>query len=172
MKNYLELIDTDTPGNRNDVTPLFADPAAFSEMIDDLSEPFFGTPVDYVAGIDALGFILGAAMALKLSRGFIPLRKGGKLPVDATSQEFLDYSGQLKSLELRKGMLKLGDRVLLVDEWIETGAQIEAAIKLIEGQGARVIGIAAINIDNNPRTVKLKKEHRVHALSEEGKFQS
>jgi len=165
MKKYLELIDTDTPGNRNDVTPLFADAAAFAELIKDLSDPFLGTQVDYVAGIDALGFILGAAIALKLGKGFIPLRKGGKLPVEVASQEFSDYSGQAKSLELRQGMLKPDDRVLLVDEWVETGAQVEAAINLVEGQGASIVGIATINIDGNPRTNRLKNEYRVHALT-------
>ncbi len=65
MKDYLKLIDTDTPGRRCDVTPLFADPIAFAELVSDLTEPFASTAIDYVAGIDALGFILGTATALR-----------------------------------------------------------------------------------------------------------
>jgi adenine phosphoribosyltransferase len=168
MKTYLELIDTHTPGNRKDVTPLFADPAAFAELIDDLGEPFIAEKIDYVAGIDALGFILGATLALKLGKGFIPLRKGGKLPVDVISREFCDYSSQVKTLELRQGMINLGDRVLLVDEWIETGAQVETAISLIESQGGIVVGIATINIDINPRTEKIMGAYRVHTLTRDG----
>jgi adenine phosphoribosyltransferase len=164
MKKYLELIDTHTQGNRNDVTPLFADPGAFADLIDDLAEPFRGEPFEYVAGIDALGFILGAALALKLGKGFLPLRKGGKLPVAVISREFSDYSGQVKTLELRQGMIKAGDRVLLADEWIETGAQVKAAIGLIESQGGIVFGIASINIDNNLQTESLMKKYRFHVL--------
>ena len=67
MKAYLQLIDTHTPGPRCDVTPLFADPAAFAQLVGDLTEPFASTLIDYVAGIDALGFILGTAMALRLA---------------------------------------------------------------------------------------------------------
>ncbi len=167
MKKYLELIDTHTIGNRNDVTPLFADPAAFSELVDDLAAPFLDTPFEFIAGIDALGFILGAALAMKLRKGFIPLRKGGKLPVAVISREFKDYSGQAKSLELRQGMIKPGDRVLLVDEWIETGAQVEAAIGLIESQGGKIIGITTINIDANKRTKRLSEHYQAHSLMTE-----
>jgi adenine phosphoribosyltransferase len=166
MKKYLELIDTHTPGNRNDATPLFADTAAFADLIDDLAEPFLGESFEYVAGIDALGFILGAGLALKLGKGFLPLRKGGKLPVAVIAREFSDYSDQVKTLELRQGMIKAGDRVLLADEWIETGAQVEAAIGLIESQGGKVIGVATINIDVNPRTARLMQQYRVHAICE------
>lgn len=99
-KEYLRLIDTQTAGPRCDVTPLFADPIAFAELIADLSEPFISTAIDYVAGIDALGFILGTAVALRLNKGFIPIRKGGKLPVAVTAREFVDYTGESKRDDL------------------------------------------------------------------------
>lgn len=164
MKDYLRLIDTQTPGPRCDVTPLFADPSAFAALVTDLCSPFQSTAIDYVAGIDALGFILGTAMALHLNKGFIPIRKGGKLPVDVTAVEFVDYSGQPKTLELRQGSIQSGDRVLLVDEWIETGAQVGAAVDLIEGAGAVVAGIAAINMDDNPGVRRLRKKYMCFAL--------
>lgn len=163
MKPYFHLIDTETPG-RCDVTPLFAQPAAFAQLIADLAQPFSATPLDYVAGIDALGFILGAALALHLRTGFIPIRKKGKLPGPAFQAEFVDYSGQSKGLELRRGLLKGGDQVLLVDEWIETGAQMQAAIDLVEQAGGRVAGLATINIDDSPVSTRLRQRYPCHAI--------
>lgn len=164
MKSYLRLIDTQTPGPRCDVTPLFADSAAFVQLITDLSAPFATVPLDYVAAIDALGFVLGGAMALHLGKGFIPIRKRGKLPVATRAVEFVDYSGETKGLEIRRGLLQPGDRVLLVDEWIETGTQAQAAIHLIEKEGGVIAGIATINIDDNPLPADLRQRYLCHAL--------
>ena len=122
MKDYLRLIDTHTRGPRCEVTPLFADAAAFAELVSDLVAPFDAVKIDLVAGIDALGFILGTAIAIRLGKGFIPIRKGGKLPVQADRVDFVDFTGQSKSLELRAGAVQPGVKILLVDEWIETGA--------------------------------------------------
>jgi adenine phosphoribosyltransferase len=92
--SYLELIDTDTPGRRCDVTPLFSDFEAFSALVEDLLDRFGGIEFDYVAGIDALGFILGTAIAVQAQKGFVPLRKHGKLPVEAEVETFVDYTGE------------------------------------------------------------------------------
>ena len=164
MNDYLRLVDTQTQGRRYDVTPLFANYAAFSELVEDLIQPFTGGKVDCVAGIDALGFILGAAMAIRLKVGFIPVRKGGKLPVRCDTARFVDYTGQGKSLELRPGAVRARTRVLMVDEWVETGAQVKAAIELVEKQGGVVIGIAAINIDDNPSTRVLREKYTCHTV--------
>jgi len=75
MTNYLQLIDVNTPGPRYDVTPLFADYEAFSALVDDLVVQFNPSGLDYIAGMDALGFILGTAVALRMKKGFIPIRK-------------------------------------------------------------------------------------------------
>ena len=163
--SYFKLIDTSTPGQRCDVTPLFAHIAAFAELVKDLSQPFLRLPVDFVAGIDALGFILGTAMALHLQKGFIPVRKGGKLPGEKISVAFTDYTGDNKVLELRAGAIPAGSRVLVVDEWIETGAQVSAAAQLIENQGGVIIEIAAINIDDNPNTQWLKGRYFCHSIA-------
>jgi adenine phosphoribosyltransferase len=164
MKDYLGLIDVNTPGRRNDVTPLFTDAAAFSELVTDLAAPFATAEIDLVAGIDALGFILATAIAMRFGKGLIPIRKGGKLPVQVDRQEFIDYTGESKSLELRAGILQPGKRILLVDEWIETGAQIRAAIALIERQGGIVAGIAAINIDINDMTRPILEKYPCHTV--------
>jgi len=169
MKDYLRLIDTETPGPRCDVTPLFADGDALQALVSDLAHPFEKIDFEYVVGIDALGFILGMALALYLDKGFVPIRKGGKLPVPVTSRQFIDYTGEQKTLELRKDILKPENRVLLVDEWIETGAQVAAAIELIEEEAANVIGIATINIDDNPATQKIREKYYCHTIWLDGK---
>ena len=153
---YLALIDHQTNGQRCDVTPLFADYAAFSALVDDLAALVEPLAFDVVAGIDALGFILGAALALRTHTGFVPIRKGGKLPVAVDVAECVDYTGQRKTLELRWDALKPGTRVLLVDEWIETGAQVWAAIQLIKRQGGVIAGIASLHMDDNEQTEPLR----------------
>lgn len=164
MPWYLSRIDTDTIGNRYDVTPLFADHEAFTALVEDLVRPFRDKSIDFVAGIDALGFILGTAISLRLGVGFIPIRKGGKLPVEVDRIEFTDYSGQQKALEVRRDALQPGQRILIVDEWIETGAQVKASIELIERQGAIVVGIATINIDQSPDTAAILEKCIVHSV--------
>ena len=158
-RRYLALIDRDTSGNRCDVTPLFGDYAAFSALVNDLAALVEPLAFDIVVGIDALGFILGAALALRMQRGFVPIRKGGKLPVAVDSVECVDYTGQRKTLELRQGALATGTRALLVDEWIETGAQVRAAIQLIEGQGGVIAGIASLHIDDEEATEPLRARY-------------
>ena len=161
---YLSLIDDATRGNRSDVTPLFGNYVAFSALIKDLTDRFDGKTIEVIAGIDALGFILGSAIAMRLRIGFLPIRKGGKLPVDADRIDFVDYSGQPKALEIRVGAIRSGARVLVVDEWIETGAQVQAAIALIEGQGGTIVGIAAIHMDVNATSRPLTERYNCQAI--------
>lgn len=156
---YLALIDHETNGARCDVTPLFADYVAFSALVDDLAALVEPLTFEVVAGIDALGFILGAALALRTHTGFVPIRKGGKLPVAVDSAECVDYTGQRKTLELRRDALKPGMRALVVDEWIETGAQVRAVIQLIEGQGGVIAGIASLHMDENEATEPLRTHY-------------
>jgi adenine phosphoribosyltransferase len=157
--DYVKLVDTQTPGARYDVTPLFGDYEAFSSLVDDLVVQLASVDFDLVAGIDALGFILGTALAMRTRKGFLPIRKGGKLPVVTDAAEFTDYSGQRKALELRRDAIRPGTRMLVVDEWIETGAQVRAAIQLIEGQGGIVAGVATIHIDTNPETERITRRY-------------
>lgn len=166
-KDYLRLIDTKTQGPRYDVTPLFTDPEAFSLLLDDLISGFEKDEFDAVAAIDALGFILGTGIAQRFGKGLIPIRKGGKLPVQTHSVSFVDYTGKKKSLELRRGGFMAGTRILLVDEWIETGAQVKAAIELINMVGGNVVGIASINIDKNSDTKELLDNYKCHTVWEE-----
>ncbi|MBU0490568.1 MAG: hypothetical protein KKA73_28530 [Chloroflexi bacterium] len=125
---------------------------------------FAAVEFDCVVGIDALGFVLGAAMALQARRGFVPIRKGGKLPVECDGVDFIDYTGKNKRLELRLDAIRPGTRALLVDEWIETGAQAKAAAELIERQGGVVVGIATINMDENQMTRELREKYNCQAI--------
>jgi adenine phosphoribosyltransferase len=167
MKRYLELIDTNTLGQRYDVTPIFSDPLAFSSLIDDLAELAGELEFDVVAGIDALGFILASALALKLGKAMIPIRKGGKLPVKVDLESFVDYSGIEKSLEVREGAFQGLTNALIIDEWIETGSQVKAAATLIERQGTKVAGIVSIALDNSSGVKALRGRYPLFSLCED-----
>lgn len=167
MPNYKDLIDTATTGGRYDVTPIFTDYAAFTGLVVDLVAPFRDIDIDYVAGIDALGFILGTAVALHLQVGFLPIRKAGKLPVLTQPVPFVDYTRQHKALEVRPAALPRGSRVLLVDEWIETAAQINAAIKIIAQLHSTVVGIATIHMNDNAATQRLRTTYPCHMVWDE-----
>ena len=106
----------------------------------------------------------GTAAALRLGVGFVPVRKGGKLPVKKETAVFRDYSNEEKSLELRANPWPAGTRVLLIDEWIETGTQARAAAELVERAGGVIAGIAAIAFRRNERTAPLWARYRCHGL--------
>ncbi len=167
--DYLSLIDrSKLHYKRSDVTPIFAEPAAFAALIDDLVRPWrelaAGERVERVVGTDALGFVVGTALALKLGVGFVPVRKGGKLPVKHERVAFRDYSGGEKAFELRADPWPAGTRVLLSDEWIETGATARAAVELIERAGGVVVGIVAIAFRKNEQTAPLWAKYRCHGV--------
>ena len=165
MRSYLRKIDTRTSGDRYDVTPLFSDAEAFNTLVSDLVDLHRSARPDVVACIDALGFILGTAIARELDVGIVPIRKGGKLPVGADRETFVDYSGHEKALELRPDAITADHRVLLVDEWIETGSQISAAISLLERRGGDIVGIATIHMDQNEKTDAIRRKYRVRMAS-------
>ncbi len=166
MKTYLKLINTNTHGSRNDVTPLFKDFGAFSALTDDICALVKSVDIDLVAGIDALGFILGTAVAFRLEKGFLGIRKGKKLPVEVDTVMFTDYTGTTKSLEIATNSLQQDSKVLLVDEWIETGAQVRAAANLIEKQGGIVMAITAIAMENNEKTKDIFEKYRCLPLTD------
>jgi len=116
MKPYLAKIDTNTTGSRADVTPLFADREAFSQLADDLATPFLEPDIHTVMVIDALGFILGTAIAERLAVGLVPARREGKLHVETIHESFVDHSGERKALEMRPDAPKRGMNVVVADE--------------------------------------------------------
>jgi adenine phosphoribosyltransferase len=159
---YLALIVSGS--GRCDVTPLFADGPAFQALIDDMLALVADLDYELVAGIDGLGFVLGAAMAARTARGFVAIRKGGRLPVPAERVAFVDYTGREKELEVQRDVPWGGARVLIVDEWIETGAQMRAAASLLARHGATVTALVTIHCDDNPETELLSREFPLLAL--------
>jgi adenine phosphoribosyltransferase len=143
-----------------DPSAMYVNARSFHALLDDLSEPFSTDSIDVVAGIDAMGFALGSALAARLGTGFLTLRKAGKLPVVADSVQFTNYSGKSQSMELRQPAFATGTRVLLVDQWIETGGTMDAAIRLIERQGGVVAGIACVCIEENAATNIMRERYR------------
>jgi adenine phosphoribosyltransferase len=124
-----------------DVTTLMGNPRAFRQAVDELVQPFAGSKIDKVAGIEARGFILGGAVAHQLSAGFVPLRKKGKLPHTVLTESYeLEYGAD--AMEIHADAIVPGDRVLLVDDLIATGGTAMAAVKLLRKAGAKVAGAA------------------------------
>jgi adenine phosphoribosyltransferase len=120
-----------------DITTLLKDPKGFKLTINDLTSRYQGQPIDVVAGIEARGFILGAALAFQLGLGFIPLRKRGKLPAQTIGQDYsLEYGTD--RIEIHVDALLPGQKVLLVDDLLATGGTARAACKLIQLAGGEV----------------------------------
>ncbi len=126
-----------------DITPLLKDPAIFAEIIDILSKRYSNNRPDYIAGIDARGFIFGAALALKLECGFVPIRKAGKLPYKTVSESYqLEYGSA--EIELHSDAINPKDKVVLIDDLLATGGTAAAAIKLLKQLDAEIIGVEFI----------------------------
>ncbi len=126
-----------------DVTTLFSDPRGFRIAIDQMLAPYAGVEFDKVVGLEARGFILGGAIAHQLGKGFIPIRKKGKLPGKTIQQAYtLEYGEAV--MEVHDDALQAGEKVLLVDDLLATGGTAEAGIKLVERMGASVIASAFI----------------------------
>ncbi|XP_066552190.1 adenine phosphoribosyltransferase [Amia ocellicauda] len=160
---YLSLMAPNTKGPKCswlDPSRLYCNHQALADCVRDLLHPFCNDSIDLVAGIDAMGFILGSAVATSLGKGFLTIRKAGHLCVETQTQAYSDYSGREKLMEVRVDVLKPGLRVLLVDQWIETGGTMRAAIKMVEEQGATVAGVAAVAIENTEGGKWIKKQYK------------
>ncbi len=121
-----------------DITTLLGDARAFRRAVDELVQPWAGSKIDKVAGIEARGFILGGAAAHQVSAGFIPIRKKGKLPHKRVSIAYsLEYG--IDEMEMHEDAVVTGDRVILVDDLIATGGTAEGAVKLLRQMGGQVV---------------------------------
>lgn len=138
-----------------DITPLLAEPRAFHIALDLMSEPFIDTGVNHIVAMEARGFIFGGAMAARLNCGFVPVRKPGKLPAEVDEVSYsLEYGDS--TLQMHKGSLKPGDRVLVVDDLLATGGTAAATVSLVNRQGGDVVGFAfAVELDFIPGRAKL-----------------
>ena len=121
-----------------DITTLLGNARAFRRAVDELVQPWAGSKIDKVAGIEARGFILGGAVAHQVSAGFVPIRKKGKLPHKRVSVTYMLEYGK-DEIEMHADALVAGERVVLVDDLIATGGTAEAAVKLLRQLGAEVL---------------------------------
>ncbi len=148
MTDFASLIrtveDFPKPGIQfKDITPLLQDPTAFQAVIQEFADRFADHEVDCIAAIDARGFIFGGALACRMDKGFVPIRKRGKLPYDTVEVEYdLEYGTD--AVAVHEDALAGGKRVLLIDDVIATGGTLAASAELIERIGGEVVAIGAL----------------------------
>ena len=124
-----------------DITPLLKDKQGFREAIDLFVDRFKDSKIDYVVGIEARGYMLGAPLAYAIGAGFVPVRKPGKLPYSKLAESYaLEYG--TNSLEIHADALGHGERVLVVDDLLATGGTAAATRRLLERLGAHIVGMA------------------------------
>ena len=126
-----------------DITTLLKDPVGFRQVIDILIERYKNVDIDLIVGIESRGFILGGALAYALKKGFIPIRKPGKLPAPVISEEYkLEYGTD--KVEIHKDAIKQGDKCLMVDDLLATGGTMRAACNLVKTLGGEIVECAFI----------------------------
>lgn len=124
-----------------DVTPLMQDKDAYKEVIQLIVEYAKDKGVDVIVGPEARGFLFGCPVAYELNTGFVPVRKPGKLPRETVSIKYdLEYGSN--EIHMHKDSIKLGQKILIVDDLLATGGTVDAAIKLVEQMGGEVVGCA------------------------------
>ena len=143
-------------GGHADVWAVFRDARALAAVVAALAEPYRGEKVDAVCGVESRGFLLGAAVAVELGAGFLPVRKGtGMFPGEkAFGQTAPDYRGLRHTLRLQRTAVGAGDRVLLVDDWVQTGAQATTVRALIEESGGAWLGCSVLVDQLSPEARK------------------
>ena len=126
-----------------DITPLLSDPRAFNLCLDAMAEPYDGKPVDVIVGIEARGFIFGAALASRMRKAFVPARKPGKLPSARHRVEYkLEYGTD--AIEMHADSIAQGARVLVVDDVLATGGTASATCELVQKLGGQVVGASFV----------------------------
>ena len=124
-----------------DITPVLADSRALKSLVDALAEPYRDQGISKVAGIEARGFTLATPVADRLGAGFIPMRKPGKLPWETVREDYsLEYGAD--ALEIHTDATEPGERILIVDDVIATGGTAAAAVRLLRGVSAEVVGFS------------------------------
>ncbi len=150
-----------------DITTLLKDPTGFRITINELASRYANTKIDIVAGIEARGFIIGAALAYQLGVGFVPIRKQGKLPAATLNQDYsLEYGTD--RIEMHIDAISAGDRILLVDDLIATGGTAEAACRLIKRAHGQIVECCfVIDLPDLGGRARLEQQgHTVFALCE------
>lgn len=121
-----------------DITTLLADAVSYQRMVDLLSHRYIGKKIDKVVGVEARGFIIGAALAYKLGAGIVLVRKPGKLPSETFKKSYaLEYGTD--TLEIHTDAIKKGERVLIADDLLATGGTMSAVVDMVSSMGAELV---------------------------------
>ncbi|WP_170573515.1 phosphoribosyltransferase family protein [Ruegeria atlantica] len=160
---YFGIMAPNTKGDKFawlDPTSIYINGKAYHDLLDDLCADLDPDEIDVVAGLDAMGFVLAAGIAARIGKGFLPIRKAGKLCVDTDSSSMTNYSGKTQDMEMRLPAFRSGTRVLLVDQWVETGGTMHGAIQLVEQQQGVVAGMVAVVIEENEATAEYREKYK------------
>ena len=152
-----------------DITTLIKDPVGFRLVIDNFTQRYLKDDIDFdiIVGIEARGFIIGGALSYTLGRGFVPVRKTGKLPAEVVSHEYeLEYGTD--TVEMHKDAIAKNSKILLVDDLLATGGTALAAATLVEKLGGTVSEMAFIvNLPDVGGEKKLReKGYNIYCLTE------
>jgi len=148
-----------------DITTLLKDPVGLRITIGELAAHYTGRRIDRIAAIEARGFIIGAALALQLGTGFVPVRKKGKLPAQTVGRDYaLEYGTD--RIEMHADAISPDDHILLIDDLIATGGTAVAAVSLIESMGGKIAGCGfVIDLPElGGRACLERMGHKVHTL--------
>ena len=126
-----------------DITPLLRNPLSFKTAVTEMISPFAKTPIDTVVAVEACGYLLGAAVALKLGSGIVPVRKPNKLPWLTFEETYtLEYGSA--TLQIHQDAINQSDNILIVDDVLATGGTLRATVNLVEKFGANIVGISLL----------------------------
>lgn len=146
-----------------DVTTLIQNKVAFKKSIDLLVKQYKGKRIDKVVGVEARGFIFGAAIANRINAGFVPVRKKGKLPYKTISTTYdLEYGTD--TLEIHKDAIIAGEKILIIDDLLATGGTVKATTELINQLGGEIIGIGFVIELVDLHGIDKLKNYPVHSL--------
>jgi len=146
-----------------DITPLLQDARALREAVERMSAPWLGRGVQLVAAMEARGFMFGAAMAIRMGAGFVPVRKAGKLPWQTRSVAYtLEYREDV--LHVHEDAVSAGQRVLVVDDVVATGGTAKAVVDLVEQLGGVVVGVQFLIELADLKGRELLSGHEVQAV--------
>lgn len=148
-----------------DITTLLKDREAFKETLNLMENALKDIEFDYIIGIESRGFLFGAPLADRMKKGFIPVRKPGKLPADIEKVSYdLEYGAN--ELEIHKDAINKGDRVIIIDDLIATGGSAQATAKLIESLGGKIAGFEFLIELTSLKGRELLKDYEVRSIIE------
>ncbi len=166
LNNAIRAQAVGTESGTRNLLPLYANRDAVNAMLTVMSVPYAGK-IDYICSPESLGFIVGSMLSRELGVGFVGIRKDRKLPAGAREQaiaSYIDHRNNVATLSVDKKLLPEGSRVLLVDDWVETAATIQACMHMMEDLGCTVVGVAAVGANYTEATKDLIDSGLVTAI--------